>query len=1065
MSALRGSAGLTNSAPTRLAAAETSAGVRPMPASDPEQVFFHFDFLRSLQLHKKLAVGIFALALLACAAYVARGWNNYTAQALVYVQPAPPRLLANGPENRWPYDSNTYDSYIQQQLHNVTRADVLAAAVGQIPGWQRSGENIQLAAARLGRALEVARVGSGYQISIIAKAKDPEKAARIANAVAASYIQSSTRELRAGDDQRIQLLREERDRVQKELASDRTEQDDLNKKLGVASLGNSPVDPIDEQINAVRAELIKARADNDEAAARVMTAGKTGTASSAALDAEADDLVATDPGMVSMKTSLNARRSQLITQMANLTPNNPQYKQDSEELAQINSSLESMTKDLRAKAAAHIQQKLKNDLERTSDVEGKLNAQLAQLTASAGTAGPRLQRLNELAADMQRLQSRFALIDEQFRNLSMENNAPGAVYLSSAAVPPLAASRDVLLRNAIVILIAGLLLGWGAALLAHNLDQRIYIAADVERVLGFSPMAQLPDFNEVGSGVEEEYLLRLAAALEHAYQQGELKSCIFTGVAPGSGATTVSTRITGMLEAMGRSTVLVNASGSPAPAPPAEDAFDVETGLVHTPRSTRSSVLLQQMAQETGEDTIVLSDTAPLLVSGETEYLARFVDSAIVVIQSGVTTRGQLRDVAHTLQRLDVSAVGFVLNRISKEKANPSFRDSVRAVEQRVYGAARPQSADENKPKVRVKKKRVRNDENDPDQGNTDGRSVASNRGVAPEAETEPAARELETPIRAAAVPAEGVQLKETVVPRVDSAPPPVAVAPAVAGTEHIESSVEDSGAELPTRGRPLRRSAPIPQPAPAPQAAPSPQAVSAPAPIAAQPQTPAAPPPQRPEAAPAPVSAQAAPPLHAPVPAAPIPPPAFAAEAAAQAAVPVPPPPSAPATAPAFSPAAMGGSNVPPMHDVALQTRSSAPEGDLREIPYSAARLGGLRNLLVSLGLRSLNNKDDEYHESAEASREPRHERAAERPAERTVYSEPLAPLASADDAEVVGFDPALVTATPEFLPPRPVVEVTEKEPEKEPRAPAAPRKNRWDSTDDLETLPSWRGQYRKRR
>jgi hypothetical protein len=151
-------------------------------------------------------------------------------------------------------------------------------------------------------------------------------------------------------------------------------------------------------------------------------------------------------------------------------------------------------------------------------------------------------------------------------------------------------------------------------------------------------------------------------------------------------------------------------------------------------------------------------------------------------------------------------------------------------------------------------------------------------------------------------------------------------------------------------------------------------------------------------------------------------------------------------------------------MHDVALQARSSAPEGDLREIPYSAARLGGLRNLLVSLGLRSLNNKDAAFREAPEPTLEPRHERVAERPAERPVYAEPLAPAAPAVHPEV-GFDPALVTATPEFLPPRPMVESTEKEPEKEPRAPAAPRKNHVDSSDEIETLPSWRGQYRKRR
>jgi len=43
-------------------------------------------------------------------------------------------------------------------------------------------------------------------------------------------------------------------------------------------------------------------------------------------------------------------------------------------------------------------------------------------------------------------------------------------------------------------------------------------------------------------------------------------------------------------------------------------------------------------------------DTAPLAVSAETEYMARFVDCAIVVVESGVTTRAQLRDAAANLE-------------------------------------------------------------------------------------------------------------------------------------------------------------------------------------------------------------------------------------------------------------------------------------------------------------------------------------------------------------------------------------------------------------------------------
>ncbi len=63
-------------------------------------------------------------------------------------------------------------------------------------------------------------------------------------------------------------------------------------------------------------------------------------------------MIAADAGLVRMKQALNLRRATLISQMANLTPSHPQYKQDEVELGKIDGDLESMMKDLRAKAAA-----------------------------------------------------------------------------------------------------------------------------------------------------------------------------------------------------------------------------------------------------------------------------------------------------------------------------------------------------------------------------------------------------------------------------------------------------------------------------------------------------------------------------------------------------------------------------------------------------------------------------------------------------------------------------------------------------------------------------------------
>jgi hypothetical protein len=134
------------------------------------------------------------------------------------------------------------------------------------------------------------------------------------------------------------------------------------------------------------------------------------------------------------------------------------------------------------------------------------------------------------------------------------------------------------------------------------------------------------------------------------------------------------------------------------------------------------------------------------------------------------------------------------------------------------------------------------------------------------------------------------------------------------------------------------------------------------------------------------------------------------------------------------------------------VSASSAIPDPIPGDMPYGAAsRLGGLRNLLVSLGLNTL-NKDGDV-----AVAEP----LAERPAERAVYPEPYRPAVPvAGDTQ-----PESVRAMPEFLPPRMVAEpVEEKHPEPAHNVKQTKPK-RSDQYDDVETLPSWRGQYRKRK
>src|SRR5208282_5340045 len=88
--------------------------------------------------------------------------------------------------------------------------------------------------------------------------------------------------------------------------------------------------------------------------------------------------------------------------------------------------------------------------------------------------------------------------------------------------------------------------------------------------------------------------------------------------------------------------------------------------------------LRQAVEGQNGPGVMIFADSLPLTESAETEQLVRTADCAIVVIESGVTTRAQLRAVADALQRIKATAVGFVLNRVQLSKADPAFRRSIK---------------------------------------------------------------------------------------------------------------------------------------------------------------------------------------------------------------------------------------------------------------------------------------------------------------------------------------------------------------------------------------------------
>ncbi len=591
------------------------------PANNTNPPIFRSGIRRGLQLHRRMALAFASSGLVFAFAYLIAYWSSYTAQSLIYIQPKPSPVMeavASEPLISG-YDQAVYDAYVQQQVLKMTQRDVLVGVLHKLaPGvWQRRGESGERAADRLNGAIEVARLGSSDQVSVTAHASNPNTAAALANAVAASYIEAASQQQKDSDGE-LAISRDERNRIKKELDDELSEQAAVNPYPGLTAVG-SLVSRSDDEIERIHEEVIKARTEHDEAVARLIAISAKNGSPSQVLDTQ---------------------------------------------------------------ATGRAQEQLRADLERTSATESQLNSQLVAMIRSVPDAGPKLQRSSDLASDITRLQNLDSDLDEEIRQL-LENSAPGTARLAAAATAPLHPDASAVIGNAMALLLIFVFLGAVAVVAAHKLDQRVWIASDVERLLGVAPMAQLPDFGEVSEDTTDVHLMRLAAALDFAAKDGGIKSCVFTGTGQGAGVTTVASRLRDKLETMGRAAIMVDATGS---APESLDALSNAEEATTDPAANPGMLpiaFLQQVTEqgEAKQGELVLADTAPLVVSAETECLARFADCVIVVIESGVTTRTQLRRLADMVQRLNLNAVGFVLNRMRLSKADPAYRSSIDDIE------------------------------------------------------------------------------------------------------------------------------------------------------------------------------------------------------------------------------------------------------------------------------------------------------------------------------------------------------------------------------------------------
>jgi uncharacterized protein involved in exopolysaccharide biosynthesis len=661
------------------------------PAPQENGLKLNLDLLRSLRMRRRaaIAVGMFVLIGLVILGLTRQPY--YEATTLIYVQPVIERTATDASAGS--YDAIRYDAYMGQQLLTFDRPDILGQALDELSPALRAtfSSNRADAIKELRSSLIVERVAGSYQISVNMGRSEPYTIAPIANAVASAYLKSGQQDDLALGDQHMQSLEQERQRVQDELDRDRREQAQLSAALGVADTAGLDANPFDSQLVDLRAKLAAARTAHAVALAQLASVrGKQ----SANLDAASASLTQGDAELSSMKSKLGTRRGEIIADMNGLTTQNPQYQRDQAELDELTQQINNLSNEVKHTSGQTVEDQLALDAARTGDVEARVKADLDRQTAQATADTPKLQRAQDLAESIKRLQAEYTDVDSAINNMALgQTQSPNySAHVSLAATQPdspLPSRKLIILGLALPLAVFCALT---AAVILQKFDPRVYIGADVERVLDFSPIAVLPVSEEVGYKVAEEFLFRLVAGLDQAHRLAGAHTFIFTACSPETAFDGLISSIAAELEILGYRTMTLSAAEALSPIEVTgkssfsewSDSTELarsggETGL----RIKRESLVDEHLERLKQKVDFLFIKSGPLRSSSETEFVVRLGDISVLIAESGKTTRQELRSCIALIRRLRARGLAAVVTELKLRNADKEFVESVRFADQR----------------------------------------------------------------------------------------------------------------------------------------------------------------------------------------------------------------------------------------------------------------------------------------------------------------------------------------------------------------------------------------------
>ncbi|MFY7907888.1 MAG: hypothetical protein ACOVO0_17270, partial [Burkholderiaceae bacterium] len=355
--------------------------------------------------HTRLVILTFILVVLVGLPVVfIKGVPSYEATATIQVAPRYMKNLKD--DNELDFQSNSqYRQFVEQQTKTINRYDILEKALTSLDAadggnpWRKHGETERRSIERLQRSLRIVPVPDTYLIQISLQSADKNGLDRVVNAVVNTYLGSAKDERVYGASERIEQLRAREAELGHANAALTRQRSEIARQLGVTAFNPADGNPFDKLVQKLREDIADARGKRIDAEAKLAAFGQSGETDLVTRSVLESVLI--DPGLNSLKSSLNKRRADLVTLMSGLAPSHPGYQAAQLELAEIDIEIRKGTDQLTGQVRGGLRKRYETAVEQARRVEAGLQQTLETANADSEAYATRFNHAVTLTADME----------------------------------------------------------------------------------------------------------------------------------------------------------------------------------------------------------------------------------------------------------------------------------------------------------------------------------------------------------------------------------------------------------------------------------------------------------------------------------------------------------------------------------------------------------------------------------------------------------------------------------------------------------------------------------------